>query len=301
MDLNQMESTLIKKNRVMLIIIALSVYIIQIRSFGTHNMSYYILWARSIVEGGLIEIYHANPASLIKSEESLTVPYTPLSQYLIAGVSWLFLRVLNDSDGTYIISVNVTCVLFTFLTALLYYKNQKIAPVRSPIIYLVTPAVLLSSPILGYEDSIMAFFIVAALIFFKREKFLLAGVLSGCAIFSKQLAIMPIVAIFLLLLLTKRYTPLMRAAAGAIFSSALILAPFIISGNLIYYFKAQGLASVHTMASAQGANFPWLGSLIYRVATLGTSEGFVAGGNGLRIPNDSMRQEILTIQLPRQL
>jgi hypothetical protein len=80
-------------------------YISQLRSEGTHNMSYYVLWARSIVEGHLLEIYHATSEPLLQNSDSLTVPYTPLSQYLIAGLSWLLLHVLGNSRETYVLAV----------------------------------------------------------------------------------------------------------------------------------------------------------------------------------------------------
>lgn len=265
-------------------------YISQLRSEGTHNMSYYVLWAQSIVEGHLLEIYHATSEPLLQNSDSLTVPYTPLSQYLIAGLSWLLLHVLGNSRETYVLAVNLTCTIFTFSTAFLFFRNRRILNIRQALAYLLTPAVFLISPLLGYEDSIMSFFLVATLVSLKKNKYLLGGLLAGCAVFSKQLALMPIFAIFLLLLFSKKFKPSIEFLAGAIFSSFAILAPFIFSGNIMWYFKAQSLTSVHTMASAQAANFPWLGSLIYRISKLGLIDGLGVGGNGLRISSDSLRQ-----------
>ena len=271
-------------------ILVIVFYISQLRSEGTHNMSYYVLWARSIVEGHLLEIYHATSGTLFQSSDSLTVPYTPLSQYLIAGSSWLLLHVLGNSRETYLLAVNSTCTLFTFFTALLFFRNRRILNIRQPLAYLLTPAVFLISPLLGYEDSIMSFFLVATLISLKKNRYLLGGLLAGCAVLSKQLALMPIFAIFLLLVCSKKIKPFIEFLAGAIFSSFVILTPFIFTGNIMWYFKAQSLTSVHTMASAQAANFPWLVSLIYRISTLGLIDGLGVGGNGLRISSDTLRQ-----------
>lgn len=275
-------------------LLALSViaffYLSQIRSEGTHNMSYYVLWAKSIAEGQLLEIYRATPESLLQNPNSLTVPYTPLSQYFTAGTSRIFLIFFPDERATYVIAVNFICVLFTFLTALMFLLNQKKFAIKSPLVYLATPAVFLISPVLAYEDSIMSFFLVACLFSVRRKRYLLAGILGGCAVFSKQLALMPVVAIFLIILASKSLLPTLKFLAGSVTSMILILSPFIVTGNVLLYFKAQSLTSVHTMLSAQAANFPWLGSLIYRCITLGPIEGFVEGGNGLRISNEGVRQ-----------
>jgi hypothetical protein len=271
-------------------VFVLAFYISQLRSEGTHNMSYYVLWARSIVDGNLLEIYHATSDSLFQNSDSLTVPYTPLSQYLIAGFAWLLLHVLSNSRETYVLAVNLTCTLFTFFTALLFFQNRRVLNIKQPIAYLLTPAVFLISPLLAYEDSIMSFFLVATIVSLKRNSYLLGGLLASCAVFSKQLALMPIFAIFLLLVFSRKFKPTVKFLAGAIFTSTVILTPFIWTGNLMWYFKAQSLTSVHTMASAQAANFPWLGSLIYRVSTLGVTQGLGLGGNGLRISSDTVRQ-----------
>jgi hypothetical protein len=265
-------------------------YVVQIASEGTHNMSYYVLWTKSIAEGRLLEIYHATPESLIQNSDSLTVPYTPLSQYLTSAMSWLVLKFLPDERASFVISVNLTCVLFTFLTALCFYRTRKKLEIKSPLFFLATPAVILISPILGYEDSIMSFFLVAMLISVNNQKYFVGGLLAGCAVLSKQLTLMPVVAIFLLILYSKKLIPVFRFLSGAAVSACVILSPFILSGSILLYFKAQGLTSVHTMLSAQAANFPWLGSLLYRISELGFIDGFIKGGNGLRISNDQIRQ-----------
>jgi len=272
------------------LVLIVCAYLSQIRSEGTHNMSYYVLWAKGVAEGQLLEIYHATSESLLQNSDSLTVPYTPLSQYFIAGTSRIFLNFLPNERATYVIAVNFICVLFTFFTALMFFLNQKTFAIKSPLVYLATPAVFLISPVLAYEDSIMSFFLVACLFSVRRKRYLLAGILGGCAVFSKQLALMPVVAIFLLILVSKRFLPTFKFLAGSVMSLILILSPFIVTGNILLYFKAQSLASVHTMLSAQAANFPWLGSLIYRCITLGPIDGFIEGGNGLRISNEGVRQ-----------
>ncbi len=279
-----------QKSKTFILALIVTAYVAQMASEGTHNMSYYVLWTKSIVEGNLLEIYHATPESLIQNSNSLTVPYTPLSQYLTSAMSWMVLKFLPDERASFVISVNLTCVLFTFLTAFCFYRTRKKLEIKSPLFFLATPAVILISPILGYEDSIMSFFLVATLISVNNQKYFVGGLLAGCAVLSKQLTLMPIVAIFLLMVNSKKLIPVFRFLSGAAVSALVILSPFILSGGILLYFRAQGLTSVHTMLSAQAANFPWLGSLIYRISELGFIDGIIKGGNGLRVSNDEFRQ-----------
>lgn len=253
-------------------------------------MTYYVDWARNIVNGNLFEIYHASPSANFQKPDSLTVPYTPLSQYFIAGIAWVLLLVLPTERETFVTAVNLTCVIFTFLTTYLLYKNRKKLSLKFARLYLLTPAVFLISPVLAYEDSIMAFFLTYALIALKRSNYTFAGSLFACSIFSKQLALIPTAGVILLLLLSLQARALLRITLGFFATMTAILSPFIFSGTLLLYFKSQSLTSIHTMLSAQAPNFPWLASLLIRITEFGFVDGLEVGGNSLRITNDSIRQ-----------
>ena len=59
-------------------------------------------------------------------------------------------------------------------------------------------------------------------------------------------------------------------------TSTAILSPFIATGTLDQFLKAQGLASVHTMLSANNPNFPWLFGFLLK----GKFPDVISLGNG---------------------
>jgi hypothetical protein len=136
----------------------------------------------------------------------------------------------------------------------------------------------------------MAFFILASLALADRKSYFLCGLVASMAVFSKQLAVMPTFALALLVLLTLQWRLISRFASGFIFGFLTILSPFILTGTLPAYFKAQGLASVHTMMSAQNPNVPWLIGLIARISKFGFLDGRTYSAVPIRIEEDALRQ-----------
>jgi Gpi18-like mannosyltransferase len=191
-----------------------------------------------------------------------------------------------------LIASNLTAVIFTLLTASLLFQWGKDKGNLAPIYYLLTPAVFLISPILGYQDSIMSFFILGALLATEKEKYFLAGIAASLAVFSKQLAVMPMFGLGLLLLLNIQWRVITKALLGFVITSVLILSPFIATGTLMAYFHAQALASVHTMMSAQNPNFPWLISLVVRVSSYGIFKAESYSSVPYQIEDQHLRQVI---------
>lgn len=272
-----------------LILIAL-LYGLGIFSRGMHNMDYFIIWTRDFVHGNLLAEYHIDRVTTLGEPEDLTVPYTPFSLYLIGGVAKFLLLFLPDRDSTYVLSVNITSVAANFgiyyLLKRKYYSIGNLAPW----VYLITPAVFIATPLLGYQDSIMTVFILLAIYFAQKENFLLSGVFGALAVMSKQLAAMPIFGLCVVILLQRNWKNVIRWAVGASFIASAVLSPFIISGNLANYLRAQSQASIHTMLSAQGANLPWLASYIFRIVTLPISEAVSKGGDVLDLNNLLIRR-----------
>ena len=266
------------------------IYLLCIFSKGTHNTDDFVNWISGFIHGNFFTLYHVIPHQGVLPSESLMVPYPPFSLYLL-GISGKVLTLLfGDTQTVILVASNLTSVLFTFLTAaVLHYwgRSKKGFPTK---LYLLTPAVFLLSPILGYQDSIMSFFILIALISAEREKYFLAGLLAACAVFAKQLAVMPIFGLALLIVFLMNWRALYRSALGFLLGFLAILSPFIFTGTVVAYFQAQGLASVHTMMSAQNPNIPWLFSLIVRLKEYGFSDSRSYSALPLRITDDHLRQ-----------
>jgi hypothetical protein len=268
------------------------IYVLLIGSKGTQNTFYFEDWIEGFVKGDFYSLYHVVPYQGILETDNLTVPYPPFSLYVLGLVAKLLILFGGEFPSVFLVASNLTSVIFTFLTALLLGFWGKDKAISRPIIYLLTPAVFLISPILGYQDTIMSFFILAALLLAEKEKYLLAGIAASLAVFSKQLAVMPMFGLGLLILFSTNWRTIMRALVGFFSASAAILSPFLITGTVTAYFQAQALASVHTMMSAQNPNFPWLLSLISRIRTQGIFNSNSYSALPYHIDNQIWRQRI---------
>jgi len=269
-----------------------SIYLLFIFSQGTQNTRYFQEWIAGFVHGDFFSLYHVVPNHGALQADNLTVPYPPFSLYLLGIVAKILIFFGGEFHSVFLIASNLTSVLFTLATALLlYYWGQKRA-ILSPTWYLLTPAVFLISPILGYQDSIMSFFILGALLAAEADKYFLAGACASLAIFSKQLAVMPMFGLGLLLLLTIQWRVIIKTVVGFVVTTLVILSPFIATGTLAAYFHAQALASVHTMMSAQNPNFPWLISLFSRITTHGLFSEESYSSLPYQIENQAPRQKI---------
>jgi hypothetical protein len=138
----------------------------------------------------------------------------------------------------------------------------------------------------------MTLFLVLGIYFADKRKYFLAGVLLACSIWTKQLALMPVVSIFLVFLMLRKWRAVLKLFSAGFVSTIVILSPFIFTGNLRAYLESQALTSVHTMLSAQATNFPYLASLLLRIHDDGFVSGFNQGGYGLRIESDLVRQSV---------
>lgn len=268
------------------------IYILLIGSKGTQNTFYFEDWIEGFIKGDFYSLYHVVPHQGILETDNLTVPYPPLSLYVLGLVAKILILFGGEFPSVFLVASNLTSVIFTFLTALLLGFWGKDKAISKPIIYLLTPAVFLISPILGYQDTIMSFFILAALLLAEKERYLLAGIAASLAVFSKQLAVMPMFGFGLLILFSTNWQTVMKALVGFFSASVAILSPFLITGTVIAYFQAQALASVHTMMSAQNPNFPWLFSLISRIKSQGILNSDSYSALPYHIENQIWRQRI---------
>jgi hypothetical protein len=270
--------------------IAIPLYLSLITSLGTHNRSYYISWIKSFLAGDILTLYHTENLEKYVNLNDLTVPYPPFSLYIISLICIPLIHFFGDTDQIYVIAVNLTGVAFSVFTVILFGKFERKSLTQTSYSYLLIPAVILISPILGFQDTIFSFFVILAILYISKSKFLLAGAFTGCAILSKQLALIPMFGVIFVLFMQQSKMRIVQFLMGLTCSVALILSPFLVNGRIISYLESQSLTSIHTMLSAQASNFPWLISLITRFMTLDFSDAIILNGNGLRITNETARQ-----------
>ena len=281
--------------KILIFLLAVSPYVFFLDSRGTHNTFDFINWIGEFREGNFYSLYHVSESARNYQEKNLIVPYPPFSLYLLGAVSFITELMVGSKDSAYLIASNFTGSFFTIMTYLLLLNYLRKQQAIKPIYYLLNPTVFLLCPILGYQDSIMSFFLVSSLMSLERRKFYSAGILAGFAVFSKQLAVMPILACFLLLVLITNFVYIKKFIIGFFVSLTISLFPFIINGTLLLYFKAQSLASVHTMLSAQNPNIPWLLSCIIRALKFGLFNEETYSGVPFRLEDNFLRQFIYLV------
>ena len=265
-------------------------YLAFVSSKGTHNSDNFVMWISGFLDGDFFPLYHTVPYQGVLASESLMVPYPPLSLYILGVVAKVIVFFAGDSSNAILIATNLTSIIFTFMTAGLLAFLGRTYSIMSPVLYLLTPVVFLISPILGYQDSIMSFFVLAAFIAAEKKSWALSAAMAAMAVLTKQLAVMPIFGLGLIVLLTLQWRIIIRFTITFLLISATILSPFILTGTLPAYFRAQGLASVHTMMSAQNPNVPWLIGQISRIIDHGIFNAESYSALPLRIVNDNLRQ-----------
>ena len=265
-------------------------YLAFVSSKGTHNSDNFVMWISDFLNGNFFPLYHTVPYQGVLASESLMVPYPPLSLYILGVVAKVIVFFAGDSSNAILIATNLTSIIFTFMTAALLAFLGRTNSIMSPVLYLLTPVVFLISPILGYQDSIMSFFVLAAFIAAEKKSWALSAAMAAMAVLTKQLAVMPIFGLGLIVLLTLQWRIIIRFTITFLLISATILSPFILTGTLPAYFRAQGLASVHTMMSAQNPNVPWLIGQISRIIEHGIFNAESYSALPLRIVNDNLRQ-----------
>ena len=265
-------------------------YLAFVSSKGTHNSDNFVMWISDFLDGNFFPLYHTVPYQGVLASESLMVPYPPLSLYILGVVAKAIVFFVGNSSSAILIATNLTSIIFTFMTAALLAFLGRTYSIMSPVLYLLTPVVFLISPILGYQDSIMSFFVLAAFIAAEKQSWALSAAMAAMAVLTKQLAVMPIFGLGLIVLLTLQWRIIIRFTITFLLISTTILSPFILTGTLPAYFRAQGLASVHTMMSAQNPNVPWLIGQISKIIDHGILNAESYSALPLRIANDNLRQ-----------
>lgn len=267
-------------------------YFLFVDSKGTHNTIYFQEWIAGLVHGNFFSLYHVVPGEGGFQNSNLTVPYPPFSLYLLGGTAKLLIVLFGEGKETFIVASNLTSVVFTLLTATILLWSYKKTNSYHPKYYLLTPAVFLLSPILGYQDTIMSFFILGSFLALEKNFMTLSGIFAALAIFSKQLAVMPIFGLVVLLIISRIRIQLLNFLVSFAVTSFAVLSPFIVTNTLKTYFYNQGLASVHTMMSAQNPNIPWLIAFMKRISMYGFFSEESYSASPYQIANQVLRQRI---------
>ncbi|MBI2862335.1 MAG: hypothetical protein HYX89_05915 [Chloroflexi bacterium] len=229
------------------------------------DIKYYKLWTRLIVQSGLAQAY----SGTFPDTYSIYPPVT-LSFYWLIG--WLYQRLLDPTFAlqqaldshllTYLLKL--PAVAFHLLTAsaifgiALRWTTFPRAYVAL-VIYAFNPAVLFDIAHWGQPDSIHAFFALMALAAIGRERFGLAWLWMGLALWAKPQAWALLPLIVFLTVQQGGFRGLIRGGLIVAGVTALVSLPFFIGGTIDQLAGLPaGITSARASISVNAHNLWWL-------------------------------------------
>jgi hypothetical protein len=263
---------------------------------GTSDVPLFKAWAHAADTLGVTGVYGAD----VEWQRSWKkVNYPPLAVGLFAAVGRAY-RALDPAvsdSATYTAFLKAPLLLAdAALTALIYAalrrrRGSGVATVAA-LAYWLNPAVVIDGAVLGYQDPILALPAVAALLAAAGGRPALCGLCAVVAALLKPQAVLLAPALLVALLNDPRGAAraVSRAAAGALATAGLVLAPFAAAGALGRMVAAVGQLATHDMYSADAANLWWLVTWVKRAASQSGELGLQAWTAPVRILRISMAE-----------
>lgn len=259
--------TLQIKDFLILLILALTLalYLILSSSTGTADVDYFAAWSRESVHGNLFAIYQLGLSETysypVGSNLTSTYPYPPFGVYLLTLFGLFTSSIAGDNISSFTYAANFLSVTSIFSISYALFRNNKEKTfqkrIRDVALFLVNPFTILLYCLLGYQDAVVCAFLVFSLLMARERKYMAVGIFFALAIWTKQLSW--ILAIPVLPYLFRIGTRAARKfISGFVFTSIIILSPFIFTGNLFLLFQMLIKGSVHQVYSANAYNLPWL-------------------------------------------
>jgi hypothetical protein len=263
---------------------------------GTDDFNVWKLWthAGSISVTTMYGVGGTPPerAVLKWGNRSGTVEYPPATLYALAAVGYAY-RVYDPyyQDGPALnAAVKLTILLGDIglclaLWALMRRFSEEGARL-AVLAYWLNPAAILDGAFLGYLDPWLGALTLASIVALERRQFALCGAALALTALTK-LQVVLVGPMFLMLFLQRargpeRWRAGAAAIAGAVVTTALVVAPFALIGALPNLIQGAGRAFHHDMLSAENANVWWIATWALRgwetpVRILGISRAIALG------------------------
>ncbi len=202
---------LLKSNSLIFLLLLISLIIFFMLSvpYYSGDVKNHIFWGRSILEEGPADFYG-------RDMQGWSYPnYPPVSMLSFAASVWLYdftkstFFTLNSTplfpsdlipwiefDNVYISFLKIPAILpfvlsgwFIFLFGRLFKKNVK-QSLLYLVLFLLNPGLIYLAVLWGQNDFMQVLFILGALYFLLKEKFILSYIFAALAILSKQTVLM---------------------------------------------------------------------------------------------------------------
>lgn len=267
---------------------------------GTEDMYSFQMWGALALRHGLTNVYTLNDTDVLTGAllaakgvrihfrvQHMTdlgpaggVPDYPPGNILALELSAALARLLQGEPlhpGPLLNAcMNLLPVLFSLATALallLFLRKEGLPGVLSAVAaFWLNPAIILTSPTLGYTDPIFAFLCLVSLILCFRRRYTSCVFLLALACLTKPQGAFAVPVVATALFAEGRWRSLWRYGLRLAFFGLLLLLPFIVAGRFLGIFAGVSQQAMYPALSAQQLNIWWLVGGVVQVSR-GVSQG----------------------------
>ena len=295
------------KRRLILLVILVFGLVVRLAFLcmpGTEDMYLFRMWGAQALRSGLVREYsltdqnaitlfllrwkhipvHVRVSNPTDLGPIAGVPDYPPGNILVLECATALCKVLQGgtlrAGPSLNACLNLPPVLFSLGIVLLVWvftkKELGTLPVGALAVFWLHPAIILTSPILGYQDPIFAFFGLGSLVLGYYRRYTLSILLLALACLTKPQGafVVPIVATALFT--EGRWRALGRYGLRFVLFALLPLLPFIVAGRFLGIFAGVSQQVMYPALSAQQLNIWWLVGGIAQ-ASGAASPGFPPG------------------------
>jgi len=269
---------------------------------GTEDMYFFRMWGAQALRSGLVKMYsftdqdmitllllrlrhvpvHARPVNLTDLGPIAGVPDYPPGNILLLELSAALCKTLQGGvlkAGPLLNAcVNLPPVLFSLgiLLAVWFFVKNELGtiPVAGLAAFWLHPAIVLTSPILGFQDPIFALLCLLSLILCHRRRYTSSVFLLALACLTKPQGAFVVPVVATALFSEGGWRALWRFGLQLGLFSLVLLLPFIVAGRFLGIFAGVSQQVMYPALSAQQLNIWWLIGGVAEVSR-GASTGVV--------------------------
>jgi len=292
--------------------------------YGTQDMEWWKAWTVDIVKNGITNVYgasdneiikeykdgntksdillktqkiiHYNPKNYTRLEYKVTQPPIYVYTLYIAGNLYKSISHTLINSRLFNFFINLIPILFSILTVYIIYMFIKSTfnhdtAILTASIYWLSPLVLLNSPIQGYFDPLITFFVSASVVLLYKKQLTWSYIFLVLGILSKPTAII-VFPVFLGIGL-KEHSIKKNIIAWliSVVTVLIVIFPFIFNGRVLSMF--QGVWSINESSqdlSRQSMNLWWVIQYgyhaIHNLTSIGSKASAIMGGPGSNWESD---------------
>lgn len=253
---------------------------------GTEDMYYFRMWGALALRAGMLHVYtwkdedtlnaiflklhgteiHPRTTQATDLGPAMGVPDYPPGNILIlegaVGVCKLLQGGALRAGKLLNACLNLPPILFALAATLALWfwarEAQAPRPIAAVAAFWLNPAVVLTSPVLGYQDPIFAAFGLLALMSFYRGKHTLSALFLAASCLTKPQGVFIVPILAAAMWAEGGWRALARYLARFALFFLVPLLPYIVSGRLLAPVAAFLRGAVFPALSAQTANVWWL-------------------------------------------